>query len=1083
MEVHGPDNSLLVYGNCDITGIDDNDYQTVFTLNINDTQIETNILSTPYTGTLEVQTYTSQDYFIVTTEDGNFVIKTTAGFGNFDEDTAKQSNTFAIVSLDCTFTCSSGTSTLLIQVLVTDINSHAPEFDQDDYVYSVASPMMPLTDFSIYGDKSLTAKDIDFSNQDITFTVTPDDFSISTISTSDSKSYTASFAARNVIQLTGNRTYTITATDSGTNPGPLTTSTTITLTVDESTSLDIPSFESSSYSFNYTVNDTSPKLTELDGPITIVTNKPSDLTEPELTGDYSQYFEAVVNEQTSTIEVSAIDLLPDDVGSFVIVTLSVSTDNRASTSLIVYLAESAESVVQFSSHYYTGSYSDLTNSITLDNPITVTSSSTPAVKLAGEYNEHFSIKYEQSTSSCLITVKSNLTINETQASSYITLTITATVGKYSDTANLLLVLPEYELKFTEPLYEATYNDNTVTIDGNSSIGFTTEIEDVTITIGGNYQEYFGIAYKAATKQWSLIITKSLSNDTLKTEKEIVLILTATDVYKNVAESVVTIQLPKVETNAPEFSESYYLANYSAYINNSTVALNNNIAIINRDDQSKINITLDSYSENFGIEYDNSLNKWIFKVISPLNEDIFLSKNEVIITLLAEEENNSNKGKAVVVINWISEAAPTFSQAYYIGVYPVNGTGVVEVQPDITFTNVGDPSEIKMRLDTANEELVVALTAENDNGKEGQSVLIIQLPNAQKAPEFSNIYYTAKYPESGSGIIELDPAISFKNAENPDSITVTLDNYVDNFEVSYGVDGWYVQIKEGLSPTTLSQNTELVITLVATESGVDSTGESVLIMRLPSSGNATNIQFSEAYYIAEYPDTATSSIELESPIEIINVDDITKVKLTLDNYIENFEIIYQSNQWHINIKKELDKNVLYNNAELVMSLIATEVNNTDKGYSALVIKLPTGINGTAPKFSEAYYKGTYPENGTGIIEILNPIGFTNVDDPTKVGIVLDNFSDNFEIVYSSNMWHINIKKPLESSVLTKNVELVITMVATKTGYTAQGESALVLTLPGATIGPKFAATYYIAKYPKNSTGIIEFDTPYKFLKYR
>lgn len=98
-----------------------------------------------------------------------------------------------------------------IQIQVTDTNNHAPVFSSGSYLFNVPTPIMPMTDFTVYGE-SIVATDIDFSNQDITFSILPGDFTITTESTATSKDYTAVFSSTGIIQLTGSRTYVITAT-------------------------------------------------------------------------------------------------------------------------------------------------------------------------------------------------------------------------------------------------------------------------------------------------------------------------------------------------------------------------------------------------------------------------------------------------------------------------------------------------------------------------------------------------------------------------------------------------------------------------------------------------------------------------------------------------------------------------------------------------------------------------------------------------------------------------------------------------------------------------------------------------------
>lgn len=102
-------------------------------------------------------------------------------------------------------------------ISVSDYNNHSPEFEQTDYVYEVASPLMPKVDFTIYGI-SLKVTDLDFSNQDITFSINSDDFSVSTaVDSTNNKSYIAVFSTKSVLFLAETQEYVITARVSNIN--------------------------------------------------------------------------------------------------------------------------------------------------------------------------------------------------------------------------------------------------------------------------------------------------------------------------------------------------------------------------------------------------------------------------------------------------------------------------------------------------------------------------------------------------------------------------------------------------------------------------------------------------------------------------------------------------------------------------------------------------------------------------------------------------------------------------------------------------------------------------------------------------
>lgn len=92
---------------------------------------------------------------------------------------------------------------------ITDVNEHAPTFEKAEYTYNVAAPLMPNSDLSRYGPQ-IIVEDLDFSNQNVKFTIFPDDFNIATIV--NEKHYTAVFYTKRVLFLDNPTNYTLTAT-------------------------------------------------------------------------------------------------------------------------------------------------------------------------------------------------------------------------------------------------------------------------------------------------------------------------------------------------------------------------------------------------------------------------------------------------------------------------------------------------------------------------------------------------------------------------------------------------------------------------------------------------------------------------------------------------------------------------------------------------------------------------------------------------------------------------------------------------------------------------------------------------------
>lgn len=105
-------------------------------------------------------------------------------------------------------------------------------------------------------------------------------------------------------------------------------------------------------------------------------------------------------------------------------------------------------------------------------------------------------------------------------------------------------------------------------------------------------------------------------------------------------------------------------------------------------------------------------------------------------------------------------------------------------------------------------------------------------------------------------------------------------YHENFGLTYNSGKWILSITKSLEDSVVSESTELIIVLSATETGNTKEGYSVLVIELPADTDA--IKFEKTYYIAEYPKDGTGTIEFEDSLNLINVDDITKVTITLDS---------------------------------------------------------------------------------------------------------------------------------------------------------------------------------------------------------
>lgn len=88
--------------------------------------------------------------------------------------------------------------------------------------------------------------------------------------------------------------------------------------------------------------------------------------------------------------------------------------------------------------------------------------------------------------------------------------------------------------------------------------------------------------------------------------------------------------------------------------------------------------------------------------------------------------------------------------------------------------------------------------------------------------------------------------------------------------------------------------------------------------------------------------------------------------------------------------------------------------------------------------------------------------------------LPGYDEYFGVTYESDKWVLSVQKSLDDATLSENSQLIIILNAVENGNNEKGHSVLVLQLPTETI--QFAEAYYVAEYPKNGTGTIEFENP-------
>ncbi|XP_072383637.1 uncharacterized protein [Diabrotica undecimpunctata] len=1113
-------------GNCKIDGIEDGQWTVTFTPTTiaNDNKADVTIFSGAFTGKLDDLSCKpnvdgKSNYVDFEAKDGNFIIKTAADIVKLDEETAQTTSPLDL-NYVCSMTCDSGSSELRVAVKIADYNNHKPVFSQSSYKYTVSSPIMPNTDFTLNGDV-IKASDLDFSNDGMTFTVDPPHFIITTTSDStdsNKKTFVANIRAKSVVQLKDTtNTYTLTATDVGTNPGTLSQTASVIFTIDADNSLDIPSFvyqnSQTDYTFQYQSDNT---LKPLSGPIKLNTQRSLTNDNFELVGDMKGKFSYKYDSSTKEITLSAEEI-KDPTDTLTVLTLNINNGQvTVSTPIIIYFTMNS---VKFNEHIYTGSYDDAKNQVNLDKKITVTSTgkSDVAVTISGDLAKYFKAVKDTDASTWSIEVTSPApTVDELKKYEFLNLVLTATEDGETDTASLLVKLPSHVLQFSKILYEATYNnDNTVTM--SDKIAFTTDVSSVDITVDTNYEKYFEISQK--DKNYIIKSTTTpLPDDILLQQTEIAVIITAKDSYQNTQQAVVKMSLPEINTEtAPKFSKSYYKSEYKQGQTDDYLDFTDPVTFENVDDITTVNIDIDAYSENFEIVYDKTQKKWRVHIKVPLTSKDFDSLTEILVIMKATETGVTKTGKSVLVIDLTTEVAPQFVDLYYSAEYKQSQTNYIDFKTDVAFAKHIDPKNLQITLDTYTDNFAVAYDAaqkkwriqikspldskdfetlseivlimevsESGVTKTGKSVLVIELIT-EVGPQFSKLYYAAEYKQNQKDYIDFKEDVTFTEEIDPNNLKVTLDTYTDNFAVTYDTaqKKWRIQIKSPLNSEDFDSLAEIVLTMEATETGISKTGKSVLVIEIKKDETVTAPQFTDLYYEAEYKQSQTDYIDFKTDVAFTEKIDPKNLKIALSTYTDNFGVTYDTNQnkWRIQIKSPLNSEDFNSLSEIILTMEATESEVTETGKSVLVVELKTDTTEVGPQFKDLYYQAEYKQGQTDYIDFKTDVGFTENINPKNLKLALGTYTDNFAVTYDTaqKKWRIQIKSPLDSKYFDTLSEIVLTMEATETGVTKTGKSVLVIELKtdATEVGPQFKDLYYQSEYKQGQTEYIDFKTDVAF----
>ncbi|XP_046752853.1 mucin-22-like isoform X2 [Diprion similis] len=274
-------------------------------------------------------------------ENGQFIVTLTDYFSQYEE---LESTSTMLVTI--TFTCSVNSRSLEIYQPITDTNNNYPEFQDAPYTYELPMPFPSGFSVQLFG--TISAKDIDLTNTNISFTLNSSDsnangFSASWLSqdTSDTKLHYAQLLTTALLNIEEDVTFKIYATDTGTPA--LTSETSITISVDEENST--PS--SPIFTYPVYIADLSGLTEEEANGTTVVFNQgditlsqgasnTTSFTIVDNIGSYEDNFLITVSEDYTTISITL-----QNVGSellaeyYVILTLTAVRTGATDTGITI----------------------------------------------------------------------------------------------------------------------------------------------------------------------------------------------------------------------------------------------------------------------------------------------------------------------------------------------------------------------------------------------------------------------------------------------------------------------------------------------------------------------------------------------------------------------------------------------------------------------------------------------------------------------------------------------------------------------------------------------------------------------------
>ncbi|CAG9768617.1 unnamed protein product [Ceutorhynchus assimilis] len=1059
------------------------DQETIY---INDTNIEEEIANIVVLSTAQYESFYVQDtvsavdttiakkYFEFEKVDNTHLsFKTTADFRDLGSDADSNGAELILMTLYVTLKCGDIPNASPVIVAITCSFNNTPSFSTTTYPYSVPIPIMQKTDITVYGNE-VTVTDTNFANTAMTFTIVPDDFEV-TASKVDNKHFKAVFSAKNILQFYGEKTYTLTAENTGNQKS----SVEITMAPDAKTSLDSPSFDDSYYYFNY---DGATSMTPGNGDIKINSNKANEAT-LTLEGENSAYFTIKLDNSSKTLSLSSFNL-PSNAPAQIILSLSFTTDSTAKTTLLINVAPV---IPKFSNKHYSGTFDVNSKEISWKKEIGIEDATSVAIF---EKSSLFSI--DQTTYK--ITPNGDLSESDFDENLNIIFTLVAT-SSTSNTSEAAVVISLKTgtvdaFEFNSTYYTATYmkENSEWVVNLNSAIGFVdiSDFGDIEIQVDESYSSNFKLEQDAS--KWKVSILSPLTNEVLNNNRKLAIPLTASKTGLNATIAVLILTLPdKVEIN---FGSLYYSGSYVQGPDNDTVVLTEEI-IITGADAADVTIIVEEYQDYLHLEHDSG-SSYKLTVKQNLNSTALNSKSPLLIIIAASTE--TSVAHTTLVLDLPDQSLQLkFEKPFYHAIYSEERIVLDDVSIsliksdtlDVQFScegydenfelipdSTGDSYSIRVKSplnDTSISQLSILITAfDSDSDISASTVLVITLPQESQALRFAKPYYSATYSVVDSqGLVTLTEAIHIIAADNL-TVTFNVNDYDHNLKIESDSESSYtISVSRNLNSTILDYKSPLLIIMSAsTETSVAYT---TLVLDLPD--KSLELEFEKQFYHATYSideQNHGTIIVDDSGIKIIKTDDL-EVQLLCEGYENYLELLQDSatNFYTITVKNPLNETVIYSNTQL--SILVKAVSSTSKisATTIVVLDLPS-----LEVFDTNQFVAEYQLSSDGNEYDIHFIGqVIGVRSTIFTQIIFTGYENIFEATCNATAeCSVTVESNLNSTILNLNEELIITLAATNEDFSSTKTAVLLLKLPL----KSFANDIYSGTYSVDEGSITNVD---------